>query len=160
MEIWNSIATVFMDISTDCLRNRVFQQWQSFRWREILGLRVTNKFNKENKRHHTNDKFFKEYSNRPVLIRAIALYNTSITGRNKTSHSNVCHSVITWHVFRTLISELPSILHRVDTHTHTHTHIHTHTHTHTHTYIYPYISVYCLSDCKCNVNVYAFTWVF
>ena len=78
-------------------------------------------WHRENKRHHTKDKFFKEYSNRRVLIRAIAFYYISTTERNKTSHSNICNSMITWHVFRTLSSELPSVLHGVHTHTHTHT---------------------------------------
>jgi hypothetical protein len=46
-------------------------------------------WHRENKRHHTNDKFFKEYSNRWILIRALPYYYLSTTGRNKTSHYNV-----------------------------------------------------------------------
>jgi hypothetical protein len=75
-------------------------------------------WHRENKRHNTNDKCFKEYSNRRILIGALAFCYISTTRRNKTSHFNICNSLITWHVFRKINSEFPSVLRGVDTHTH------------------------------------------
>jgi hypothetical protein len=87
-------------------------------------------WHRENQRLQINDKFFKYYSYRPVLIRAIAFCNISTTVRKKMSHCSAYNSMTAWHVFRTLNYERPSVLYCM----------------YTYIYIYPYICVSFIAD--------------